>query len=789
MHKKPLFLCTTACALFFCYFNLTHTSTASHLNAQTHYTLAGYNHPQRQYPQGGFNNNPRAVTNNHQTTHSFATVGENPHFKKAIQNEFNRRRDQINSYYTAAGRGGSGAHANALEELDNAYANALARQSNREVLYSIPRATNEQLEKIASGGMMGENSYFSQQLREGMDDVEKRVNSHFVGSGMYGSSAHTNALQKSLSDARARAMANQYNQDVKHMLLANAILAERNKNQLKAAEDALRQQSNAAMNVLQSAVNRDTYKQQRIDAERKQWERQDNRDWNELQKKADILHKAIVADNALQGHNKALSDTLRAEVKKALNTGTTTKMEREVESQLSSSSPKEHQPPLMTSTTEKGRAVNQFHPTHTPQHKDKENSSPITDHQNTRQPQTHKNAQSSVGIDPSENTPSSSSKTTLKTSPEASMALPSKVESANKTTANTEKSSKLMDDKATAALSHSSHVSEEKTRTPQITSSLVMSDAMFAAGFADVNAQNTLLDNIRITMFEAKDLKEKGIFLLTYGNKLKLFANPQSSQDDAHADIRYAALQAGVTLAARENQNTTTSFGLMGAYGKLAFLTTDRADAEKTSVDKWSLTAYGNIQHDSGLYANIFLSYGIFKGNITTAFIGKTKKANDTKTVNVSATVGQKLPTNFQGITLEPQAQLVYQHLLLGTHSEPSPWHSFDTLSQTDSLKMNQSNPSQWLLRIGGRLTQNKGHAVSFYGKLYVIETFEHNKTIERSESSQPTAMGTAIEGGMGMNAYLSQNIALHGAISYQHPLKKAGVSGINISAGMRYCF
>ncbi|UTO28048.1 autotransporter outer membrane beta-barrel domain-containing protein [Bartonella harrusi] len=152
-----------------------------------------------------------------------------------------------------------------------------------------------------------------------------------------------------------------------------------------------------------------------------------------------------------------------------------------------------------------------------------------------------------------------------------------------------------------------------------------------------------------------------------------------------------------------------------------------------------SLTAYGNIQHDSGLYTNTFLSYGIFKGNITTAFIGKTKKANDTKTVRVSASVGQKLPTNFQGITLEPQAQLVYQRLLLGT------------LSQTDNLKMNRRNPSQGLLRIGGHLTQNKGHAVSFYSKLYVIETFEHKKTIEMSESSPPTAMGTAIDGGMGM--------------------------------------
>ncbi|MCZ2158913.1 autotransporter outer membrane beta-barrel domain-containing protein [Bartonella sp. 220] len=167
--------------------------------------------------------------------------------------------------------------------------------------------------------------------------------------------------------------------------------------------------------------------------------------------------------------------------------------------------------------------------------------------------------------------------------------------------------------------------------------------------------------------------------------------------------MHYAVLQAGVKLVAFEDQNTVTDFGLLGSYGKLAFIPKDREGSQKSTFDKWSLTAYGNIQHDNGIYANTFLSYGIFKENNSTTLIRKTK--NNIKTVSVSATVGQKFPLNIEGLILEPQAQFSYQYLMLSI------------LPDTDSFKTNMCNLHQGMLHIGGRLTQNKGHAVSFYSK------------------------------------------------------------------------
>ncbi|BBL53686.1 hypothetical protein MF1_09440 [Bartonella quintana] len=49
----------------------------------------------------------------------------------------------------------------------------------------------------------------------------------------------------------------------------------------------------------------------------------------------------------------------------------------------------------------------------------------------------------------------------------------------------------------------------------------------------------------------------------------------------------------------------------------------------------------------------------------------------------MSLLFGKQFATGFEGVTLEPQAQLVYQHLM------------FDTLADTDGFKVNMNNPHQ----------------------------------------------------------------------------------------------
>ncbi|GAA5102550.1 hypothetical protein [Bartonella acomydis] len=111
---------------------------------------------------------------------SFGIVGKNPYFNEAIQDNLSEMKNRINRFALFSGYYRSSTHRNELmDKLGHMYANALADQYNLEVLNSIPIATIEELENMASGSMMGENSYFSKELKEGLNKIANDIRKQF----------------------------------------------------------------------------------------------------------------------------------------------------------------------------------------------------------------------------------------------------------------------------------------------------------------------------------------------------------------------------------------------------------------------------------------------------------------------------------------------------------------------------------------------------------------------------------------------------------------------------------
>uniref|UniRef100_UPI001ABA2CED autotransporter outer membrane beta-barrel domain-containing protein n=1 Tax=Bartonella phoceensis TaxID=270249 RepID=UPI001ABA2CED len=317
---------------------------------------------------------------------------------------------------------------------------------------------------------------------------------------------------------------------------------------------------------------------------------------------------------------------------------------------------------------------------------------------------------------------------------------------------------------------------------PQTASYLVISPVLFSSGLSDINNQNALLDTMQTKTLKAKNKNNKGIFFSAYGNKVTLSSSRTPLQYGYGADVNYAALQAGAILAAREDENITTDFGLLGTYGKLSFTPKDMEGADKNTLDKWLLSAYGSLHHNNGFYFNTLFSYGALKGNITTTPRGKTAELKNTNALSASAIMGQRLTTSAKGLVFEPQAQLIYQRFMLGT------------LSDVDGFDVKIGTPHQWLVRVGGRLTQDistreQENAVSLYGKLNVTRAFGDHGTIQIGDIFHFDSVGVSVESGLGVNAQVSQNIVFHADVNYQQKLQKAGVSGMYLSGGMRYRF
>lgn len=100
----------------------------------------------------------------------------------------------------------------------------------------------------------------------------------------------------------------------------------------------------------------------------------------------------------------------------------------------------------------------------------------------------------------------------------------------------------------------------------------------------------------------------------------------------------------------------------------------------------------------------------------------------------------------------------------------------------------------QWVVRVGGRLMKTlaapeKDRDVSFYGKIHFAHDFGKERSVRFKDSFQLGAFGSSLEAGFGLNARLSQNLAFHGDLVYQHKLSKGGFSGISFSGGLRYRF
>ncbi|AQX18609.1 outer membrane autotransporter barrel domain-containing protein [Bartonella sp. A1379B] len=324
--------------------------------------------------------------------------------------------------------------------------------------------------------------------------------------------------------------------------------------------------------------------------------------------------------------------------------------------------------------------------------------------------------------------------------------------------------------------------SKVKALVPQMASYLVMPNALFSAGFSDINQQNASLSNLRIMSLENDNNKKNAFFLSSYGNTATLSSKHTAMEYGYGADLRYSALQLGVALGVLENQNTTTNFGLLGSYGQVSFTPKDMEGSAKSTLDKWSISAFGSIHHRNGLYLDTLFSYGVVKGNIKVADIGNIAKLDDVNTLSASATIGQQFATGVEGLVFEPQAQLAYQRLM------------FDNISDGNDLEIDMNNPNQWLVRIGGRLTKTvtaaeNGHIISLYGKLNMINAFGDGDTIQVADNFHLDPMGTSVEGGVGINAQLNKKLGLHGDVSHQHKLQKAGISATSFSGGIRYRF
>ncbi|OPB34894.1 outer membrane autotransporter barrel domain-containing protein [Bartonella taylorii] len=317
---------------------------------------------------------------------------------------------------------------------------------------------------------------------------------------------------------------------------------------------------------------------------------------------------------------------------------------------------------------------------------------------------------------------------------------------------------------------------------PQVPTYLLLPNSVFHAGLMDISNQNKQLEALRTTSSGMVEIRENpALYLRGYSGSYRYASDLTALEYGYGGDLSYNGVEAGVLLKTIENADNAISFGVMGSYGKLSLQPQDVEQSQESAFDKWTATAYGSLQHETGLYVDGLLSYGLFKGDVVTLARGKTATLKGNP-LSVSLTGGQTFVTGYEGFVFDPQVQVVYQHL------------QFSKARDIDNFDIELGKLDQWVARVGGRLskvpTGSEGvNAVAFYGKLYFAHGFGGNKSVYFKDAFQLGAFGSSLEAGLGFNAKLSSQFSLHGDVVYQHKLNKAGFSGTSFSGGIRYRF
>ncbi|WP_336277139.1 autotransporter outer membrane beta-barrel domain-containing protein, partial [Bartonella sp. CB178] len=309
---------------------------------------------------------------------------------------------------------------------------------------------------------------------------------------------------------------------------------------------------------------------------------------------------------------------------------------------------------------------------------------------------------------------------------------------------------------------------------------LLLPNGFFHAGLMDVESQNKRLESLRTALGGMlKDDGASAFFIRGYGSSYRYDSDLPASKYGYGGQFDYNAVDAGVLLWAIESMCGTAFMGITGTYGRLFLQPLDVKQSQKSAFDKWSVSAYGSMRHDTEFYVGGLVSYGTFKGDVSTLARGKAATL-DGRLLNASLTAGKVFEMGYGGFVFDPQVQVIYQYL------------TFKGVRDIDNVDVKMGNLDQWVARVGGRLVKvlpavATGHAISFYGKLNFAHAFGEKQFVHLGDAFQLGAFGSSLEAGLGFNAQLVPKLVLHGDLSYQHKLTKAGFFGVTFSGGVRY--
>ena len=315
---------------------------------------------------------------------------------------------------------------------------------------------------------------------------------------------------------------------------------------------------------------------------------------------------------------------------------------------------------------------------------------------------------------------------------------------------------------------------------PQAPAYITAPTALFNAGFQDLDSLHRRLGEIRDDQTLGRG-QQGEVFVRGYGDRFTYTSDRSFAEYGFNSSQDYAATQFGGSWIAVDNASGTLRAGLAGTLGRLWFEPSAVDGASKGLFNTETLAGITTWQSRAGWYIDAIVSGGMFDGQITTSSRGQTTGMNGTSAA-ASIEAGYPVPLGWQGLAIEPQAQLMYQHL------------DFARRTDIDGIGVDLGSPNQGVFRGGARLLKPlagpDGMLFTPYLKANLLQGIGGGDQVRLSNVGFATGQfGTALQVGGGMTGTLTRNLSVYGDIAWQHDVGGGGFRGWAFDAGLRYAF
>jgi outer membrane autotransporter protein len=312
---------------------------------------------------------------------------------------------------------------------------------------------------------------------------------------------------------------------------------------------------------------------------------------------------------------------------------------------------------------------------------------------------------------------------------------------------------------------------------PQIPAYLAAPTSLLNASLQDLDSLHRRLGEIRDD--QRLDRMHMGEFFARFiGASLDYNSNRTFQGFGFGSKQNYAAAQFGGDVVVVNNDEGTMRVGIVGTLGRLRYVPEAVDGPSQGRINDSSLALTATYQRKSGWYLDGIFTGSLYEGHISTTARGTVSPLNGT---GYSASIEGGRPFgSMQGWTLEPQAQLIYQHM------------NFVDQIDADGIRVSPGQHDFGIARVGARLTRTMGEKNLFTPYLKVnwlqgIATGGY-ETIG-NQNFALGVYGSGFQAGAGGTFTLSQLLSVYADGAWQQEVTAGGFKGWVYSAGLRLAF